>query len=90
MHARSFWKMFFDWNKHGYIVFFAGSLSWFFGVALWVTSIAWVRRNYFKARGARVGPHPQTLTSLLCAIQRPKTSGGPCDRACVRARRSFT
>ena len=25
-----------------------GSLSWFFGLAIWVTSFEWMRRNYFE------------------------------------------
>lgn len=44
----NFWNEFFDWNTKSSINFFAGSISWLSGVALWVTSINWVRRRFFK------------------------------------------
>ncbi|GAQ82735.1 Ferric reductase [Klebsormidium nitens] len=39
---------FFDWGQRYSINLFAGSIAWFFGLALWFTSLDWIRRKYFE------------------------------------------
>jgi hypothetical protein len=46
----SFVHEFFDWGQRYFINLLAGSISWFFGLALWFTSLNWVRRKYFEVR----------------------------------------
>lgn len=43
------WLRGLQWDRNGTNML-AGTLSWLAGCALWVTSLAWVRRNYFEAR----------------------------------------
>lgn len=40
--------MFVDWSKDSYINYLAGSISWFFGLVLWVTSMNWCRRRFWE------------------------------------------
>ena len=42
------WLRGLQWDRNGTNML-AGTLSWLAGCALWVTSLAWVRRNYFEA-----------------------------------------
>ncbi|GAQ82742.1 Ferric reductase [Klebsormidium nitens] len=39
---------FFDWGQRYFINLLAGSISWIFGLALWITSLDWIRRKYFE------------------------------------------
>ncbi|KAK9845990.1 hypothetical protein WJX81_007894 [Elliptochloris bilobata] len=41
------WLRGLQWDRNGTNML-AGTLSWLAGCALWVTSLAWVRRNYFE------------------------------------------
>lgn len=43
-----FWFNFADWSTLSSINNLAGSIGWFFGLALWATSIEWVRRRFFE------------------------------------------
>lgn len=49
------WTQFADWGKLSGINNLAGSVSWFFGMALWLTSFNLVRRNWYQVR---VLPNP--------------------------------
>ena len=49
-----FWAYFIDWSHMYSINNFAGSIAWFFGLALQITSIQWVRRNFFEASPAEL------------------------------------
>ena len=53
------WLRGLQWDRNGTNML-AGTLSWLAGCALWVTSLAWVRRNYFEAR-----PHAVLLKNML-------------------------
>lgn len=48
--ACSFWRAFFDWNDMYSMPALAGSIALLGGLLIWVTSLEWVRRNYFKVR----------------------------------------
>lgn len=43
-----FWKNFSSWGYESSINNLAGSLSFFFGLVLWATSINWCRRKFFE------------------------------------------
>ncbi|KAL6785951.1 FRE1D [Auxenochlorella protothecoides x Auxenochlorella symbiontica] len=46
--THDFWHEFSDWSTLHYINNLAGSISWFFGLALWLTSMEWCRRGFWK------------------------------------------
>jgi hypothetical protein len=72
----SFVHEFFDWGQRYFINLLAGSISWFFGLALWFTSLNWVRRKYFEVRildhidcregSSSVEQSPSVYTSFIC------------------------
>ncbi|KAL6785949.1 FRE1C [Auxenochlorella protothecoides x Auxenochlorella symbiontica] len=46
--THQFWTMFTDWSEDSSINYLAGSISWFFGLALWLTSMEWCRRGFWE------------------------------------------
>lgn len=42
------WAKFADWGQVQSINNLAGLVSWWFGLALWITSINWVRRRWYS------------------------------------------
>jgi hypothetical protein len=45
---RSFWDELFDWNTKSSINYLAGTVAWLGGAMLWVGSLEWVRRRWFR------------------------------------------
>ncbi|KAL6785957.1 FRE1F [Auxenochlorella protothecoides x Auxenochlorella symbiontica] len=46
--THQFWAMFSDWSTVHSMNALAGSISWFFGLALWLTSMDWCRRAFWE------------------------------------------
>lgn len=45
---QEFWVQFKDWNTLSTINNVAGTISWLFGLALWITAASWCRRRFFE------------------------------------------
>lgn len=60
------WTQFADWGKLSTINNLAGSISWFFGMALWITSFSLVRRHWYQVR---VLPHLEITYSWSSSLR---------------------
>lgn len=56
-----FWQQFIDWGTISGVNNFAGTIAWGFALALWATSISWVRRRFFEVRSS---PPPQASANV--------------------------
>lgn len=64
------WLRGLQWDRNGTNML-AGTLSWLAGCALWVTSLAWVRRNYFEVRRRLCWLRAYCLLSIEAQLSLP-------------------
>ena len=68
------------WDPYGTNML-SGALSWFAGATLWVTSLSYIRRNYFEVRRNWAASPPALLQNPLKACCKAQRCG-----ACMKGK----